>query len=368
MTPNFQFVLYDLDGAQLGEVYGATERTLSLPLTHIPTASFKIPLAHTLAQTLLDTDTILVVLYTDRNGSKSVVFSGPVMGVSEEADALDQTLAVAATGGVSILAHRVAGASKSGLFFSGGIGSPATGGVPIAILNHVNLAGYTGIEPGTSGGSTHTNAFTVRYRIALDAISEYQASTGDFEFYVAPMAPTNVGKAWPQIGTLHTPNAVGSDKSASVVLEYGTGRASIAEYQRVVSRDGLATKGYIAPGGWPDTPEDLVTATGAAAMAAHGLRETIVPDPALTDATLRQQLVDYHVAVRKNPRQLITFTTTRNAVPSPIMDYATGDYIRTRAVVGASVRFDTVLRVWGMTLSVDENGNVATDLELVIPA
>jgi hypothetical protein len=77
--------------------------------------------------------------------------------------------------------------------------------------------------------------------------------------------------------------------------------------------------------------------------------------------------VNFHVAIRKNPRVITTVTPVANARPSPISDFTSGDTIRARAVVNGSVRFDQQFRIWGMSFDIDDMGNEKCELELVMP-
>ncbi len=82
---------------------------------------------------------------------------------------------------------------------------------------------------------------------------------------------------------------------------------------------------------------------------------------------IRTGIVDYHLAYRKNPRQIINFKPAVNARPAPFVDYNVGDFVRARATVNGVLRFDATFRVWGVTFDIDVNGNENVDLELVTP-
>ena len=103
------------------------------------------------------------------------------------------------------------------------------------------------------------------------------------------------------------------------------------------------------------------------AITNRGLYEEVVNDAGVLDDALRGKIGDFHVGLRKQPRERILFKPAVNARPAALVDYQPGDTVRARAVVRGNLRFDALFRIWGITFDVDENGNENVELELVQP-
>lgn len=368
-APKFQYILTDLSGVTLGEVAQADDRKVSLPLLRLPTAQFKMPLWHSLADTVLNTDTLLKVYrWTAADNTKRLLFNGPVISAEEVGENLTQSIAVNAAGPFWRLGKRLIGTTKAG-YSQGLTGAVDLGQIMQNLLLAANGVEYTGIAQGTLTASVSGVGGPWHLKPIAECIAELTTGLNSPEFEIVPTEPTGVGQPWPQIGTMNVAPLIGGVNRPDAILEYGTPRANVAEYKRAITRDGILTKGYISLNGWPDGAgaADVLTSTDSAARTARGLLESVVPDGGITYDSLRQLLVDEHIRIRKNPKQVITFVPAMNARPAPYVDYNVGDFVRARAVVRGSVRFDAMFRIWGITFNVDKNGNEKIELELVMP-
>lgn len=363
--PTWTFILTDLNGAVLGELIGATNQTISLPLNRVPTVSFQLPLWHPLGDTVLTQDALVKVYRRDILGTQRLVFCGPLTDSEENGDALNQSIAATASGPFIRLTNgRVIGTTKAGIKF------PASGTASYAviaqqIITTANGSGYTGIENGTITGTIASGAVGPYYlKNPGEALAEISSGINTFDWEIAPTEPTNVGKAWPQIGTFNAYNLLGQQRP-NAILEYGTPRANVTGYDRKVART-YANSVIVPTSGWPDgTALDLITRTDATSITNRGLWEVVANDAGVVDTTLRQKIGDEHLKYRKDPHQIVTFTPAVNTRPAIFTDYIVGDWIRARAVVRSSVRFDSMFRIWGATFSLDQNGNESLDLQLV---
>ena len=362
-----QFLLTDLNGNVHGEIQNASERKVVLPHLRVPTASFRIPLWHEWATTLMDTECLLRVYRTDPvTNVRSLAFHGPVISPEENGDETSQTVAVTAVGPYWRLLRRFLGKTKAGIAWP----DQDLGLTAHNILDTINGEHYTGIAKGTRTASINGVYGPVWLKNAAEAISELASGLSSFELAVVPSEPgaTGVG-GWPTIGTMDIAPIIGSSKP-DAIFEYGTAQGNVNGYSRKVDREGLANRVVISVSGWPDTPEggrNLIVRDDATSIAARGLYEAIAPDGGVLDDTLRTSVADFHLAVRKQPRQQITFKPKRNARPAPLIDYNVGDTVRARAVVRGILRFDALFRIWGITFDVDPNGNENVELELVMP-
>lgn len=373
----WQFILTDLQGVVQGEITNADERRVALPHMRVPSASFRIPLYHHLVDTILSTDCLVRAYRTDNNtGQRDLAFHGPIVSAEESAGGDGQMIGCTAAGPFWRLTKRLIPGStaKSGISF----GTPDAvdlGSIAHSILTDVNAASFTGISTGSWASSMTGSVGPWWLKNAAEGITELTLGLNSFEFVTTPTEPTNVAAAWPQIATLDVAPIIGQTRS-DAIFEYGTGKANVQGYQRQVSRDGLLNKAWVNVNGWPDgLPKDgsgnvlydLLSRQDSASITARGLFEEVVNDAGVTNTALRESIGDFHVSIRKDPRQIITFNPVVNARPAPFVDYKVGDTVRARAVVRGTVRFDALFRIWGLAFTVDKDGNENVELELVVP-
>jgi hypothetical protein len=371
-----QFIVTDLYGVQIGEVRQATDRQVILPHLRTPTASFKLPLWSPLAATIMDTDTLLKCYWLDPStGTRTLIFNGPVVSAQETGEGGAQSIAVNATGPFWRLSRRLIPGStnKTGVGYGSPTGLLDLGNIARTIISDTNGVQFSGIELGTQSNSTSGFIGKWYLKNVAEAIAELAAGLNSFEFRVRPTEPTARANPqnWPRIGLFDCAPIIGTSRP-DAVFEYGTTRANVQTYSRTVDRTTMLTKAFCSVQGWPDQVErdsaniekyHLVTST-TSNTGTRGLFEEVVNDAGVLDDGLRQKIADFHIAVRKVPRQQIIFTPSVNARPAPFADYDVGDTVRARAIVSDSVRFDALFRIWGITINVDENGNESVDLEL----
>lgn len=384
----WQFILTDLYGTAHGEVTQADERNVSLPHMRVPTASFKLPLWHPLANTVLQTDCLLKCYRTDlRTGVRRLAFHGPVISAEEVGENLSQSISVTAAGPFWRLAKRIIpGSDAVGGYGYGTEAAPEyLGRIAHVILTSTNgiANGYTGIESGSLTTSM-ANPFGAGTLImaqgavgpyylknVAEAVAELSAGLDSFEYIIRPDEAAYPAGSFPRIAFMDIAPIVGQNRP-DAIFEYGTPRANVASYSRSVSRDNLLTRAIVSVQGWPDSPP-IDPATSAAYdlrrldsdnQATRGLFEEVVSDAGVIENDLRDSIGNYHLKFRKDPRQIITFKPAQNAKPSPFTDYEVGDMVRARAVVRGSLRFDALFRIWGLSFAVDKNGNENVELEL----
>jgi hypothetical protein len=366
-APLWQFILTDLNGGVIGELRNAAERKIVLPHQRIPTCAFRIPLWHPYADTLMNDDNMVKAYRTDPiTGIRRLVFHGPVVN-AEETGEQQQTIQVSAAGPYWRLMRRFIGKNKAGVAFA----TQDLGLTAHSVLDIANGEDYTGIAKGTRVNSINGTYGPVWVKNAAEAIAELSAGLNSFEIGFTTTEAVQVGGVggWPKIAEMHLAPIIGITRP-DAIFEYGTTRANVASYTRKSDREGRANRAIISVAGWPDAPElghDLIVRQDNASIAAAGLHEAVVSDGGVIDDALRTSIADFHITLRKNPRQQITFKPARNARPAPLVDYNVGDTVRARAVVRGNTRFDALFRIWGITFDVDQNGNENAELELVMP-
>lgn len=370
----WEFILTDLNGNVHGEIRNATERKVVLPHMRVPSATFNIPLSHTLANTVMDTDTLLKCYRTNElTSAKTLAFIGPVVSAEETTSDSNQaqTIAVVASSPFWRVSKRVIGKTKAGFVW----GNPTPADLGLAahqILDTINGEGFTGVGKGTRAAVTTGSFGPWHMKNAAEAIAELSAGVNSFEFVVDPIEPQSepggVG-GWPRIGNLRIAPVIGSLKP-DAIFEYGTTKANVSGYSRAINREGMITRAVISVAGWPETPPTgklPITVNDTTAQGTRGLFEEVIDDASIVDDTLRTQLATFHVTHRKKPREIVTFNPVINAKPTPLVDFMPGDTVQGIANVGGSVRFNAQFRIWGITFAVDQNGNENVELELVRP-
>ncbi len=374
----WEFVLTDLNGNVHGEVRNADERKVILPHMRVPSATFKVPLSHYLADTIMDTDTLLKCYrLNELTSTKTLAFNGPVVSAEESTSDANNShsIAVVAAAPFWRVTKRLIGKTVAG--FSWGIPTAADLGLAAhTILDTINGESFTGIGKGTRGAVTTGSFGPWHLKPAAEAIAELSSGVNSFEFVVDPIEPQaepgGVG-GWPRIGNMRIATTIGAAKP-DAIFEFGTTKANVGAYSRSINREGMITRAHISVSGWPTTPpvvagvaKTLITRSDSGLIASRGLFEDLVDDASIIDDQLRTDVADFHLLHRKNPREIVTFEPAINAKPTALVDYMPGDTVRGIARVGGSVRFDASFRIWGVTFNVDQNGNEKIELELVRP-
>lgn len=358
----YRFEASTLTGQALGAVERFTgDRTVSFGLSRPTTCSFTLRLDDELVD-ILQRDPCRIRVY-DTNRSPSLV--GHLDLVDDEE--------VAREGGLStvqfncsdqwwLLANRYFGTTRTGYSQGTALAPVERGAIAKAILDALNTVRETGLRSNASvvpAGSTYVAGWT--FKQAAEAFSELASTLDGFEWVIDPIEYT-AGK----VGDFKTYGALGIYQE-NAAFEYGDGRLNVQSYRSPRTRQTQANKAYSLPSGWPDnTAESYVFQFDQPSIDKWLLVEDVVPGDLV--AQLRQQLVDEHVRVRKEPRKLWEFEpilqTGDDDIRVPVfgVDYDVGDLVplRIKVRVGGELvtRFDGVVRVFQVTVTIDPEGNV----------
>jgi hypothetical protein len=389
------FQLAARDGQPLGELRNATSRSLNFPLNRTPRLTFSVDAAHPHATKFLDTDLILVKAYDDTTGEKTLRFCGPVTGYQKVRNSDGGKLAVVCAGVQWRLDRRLLGQSPTGTTFGTSsvtrLDRGEMMGRAIDALNsgeNINIftqADDTGIRRGTITPSSTTFVSDWRYKPSSEAFVELASTLDGPDWEIVPVEPAHDATGV-QIGALNVSAAIGSLKP-NAVFEFGTGRYNVAEWNDIGDATTIADRAVNLPPGFPDNAtDDVVAWQDDVQRAARGLYEVVVSSDVQT-ADLRTKLVQSTVAVRGRPRRVIAFSPVaedsslpieQRRVPRLFTDYIVGDTIPFRAVehfpvydVGGTVvdtvghkTADELMRVFGATIDLDDNGTASTTLVL----
>lgn len=240
------------------------------------------------------------------------------------------------------------------------------------------------IRPGDSKGQLNISGGPWNAKFTAEAVNELCNMAG-YDFVVDPIFPpqttynnagsnvaalTNV----PKIGRLRlVPSSSaptpGARTSQPPIFEYGTTRANVSSYSMKMDRDEQANSVYVPRVGFPEPgylgTDPLVNSTNPTAIAAFGLLQAWVEPGDIYLSSFRTSLANTQRDLRMGPRRRVTFTPARNNVVQPFVDYNIGDWLRFRAFNGSELRFDIMVRIWAMDVSIDDTGNESVTVTTV---
>lgn len=362
IVPVWEFLLTDLSGNTLGELTNADTRQVNLPLNRVPTATCRIPTTHYLAPYVTDPAfDCLVKCY--RNGT--LVFIGPVVSGQEASDGKSSSIVITASSPLWRLNYRLLGVSSAGTAYGTQAVPVNLGAMVTFALATANTQGYTGISDGTYAVTSTGAVGTYFFKPVLEAITEIGTSATGYDFEAAPMEPTNIGQPWPQIAAMNASDLIGTVKPG-VVFEYGTGVANVIAYSNAVTRDGMLNSGYMEQPA-AASHAGIIGTFDAPSITARGAFHGLVDNGGAEWDILRNALLNQNIAVRKNPRQIVSFTPAPNTVPRPLIEYIVGDTVRARIMHNSVMRLDKMMRVYGIQFDIDKQSNESPTLTLIAP-
>lgn len=383
-------------GVNNGELRNATNRSFRFPHLRTPTVQFVVDATHPKAPVLADCDKVILAVYDDSTGSKTLVMQGPITGLEKTRNAQGGTLAVTASGVQWRLDRRQIGKNNTGATFgTSSLSLLDRGEIMGRIVDALNAgdatnvitdAGDTGIRRGTITASSSTYIKDWRYKPAGEAMGELAGTLDGGEWVVRPVEPVT-DAAGVQLGALDVAPMIGTVQP-NVAFEFGTGHHNVAEWKDITDASALCNSAVSLPAGFPDNATDPVLAwTDATSIADRGLHEAVISGDVVTQ-DLRTKLIQNAVRLRKIPRRIISFTpvaedsslpVAERRVPRLFADYSVGDTVRFRAVERFPV-FDTLgtvldtvavqtvdllMRVFVAQVDLDDNGVASTQLTLI---
>ncbi len=363
----WRFVLTDQNYYPIGEILNAQDRQVTLPLNKLDTLSFKVRLDNPLSS-LLASCAGFIKAY--RNNV--LIFFGPIISTEEVCDSSTQSLAIVAAGAGWVLTKRLAGKNASGVAYPG-IDRVLVADAAIQAADLESTTGISGTSDLTLSGSL-INYTIGPFRPVSEVITELATTLDGFDWRFIPIENTSLtGNArifvQQSVAQFVAAPLIGQERP-NAVFEWGSNSAAnCVSYRRTLSRDAQATRVWNNTANGPDAPGyPTVYGFDEDAQEQWGLLEDLVEAPDLLDISMRQALVNEHVRVRKNPRQLIDIqpasSSSSRRAPDFGVDFTVGDRVRGRAVYGRGVRFDAALRVWAAMFDIDAAGTERITLTL----
>lgn len=375
-------LLDDLLGNAVGEVAKPYDRRISFRMRRLATQSFRVRLDDPLADPLLE-GRVLAKTYEGIEGAWDLRFVGDVVTAEEKGSESDKRVEVACADPFGRLSRRLIGK------YQGGFSRPVAqdrGLTVFELLAQANAEGDTGIRQGTLEGSASDIAGPWAFKPFAETVAELAAPLDGFDWRMRAVEPFLDSAGYPHprpvVGYLDIAPFFGALRP-DAIFEYGTGRKNVRDYNRAVTKEGLANAAYSLPPGYPESayptaeqlaagqiPLNVQSNSDPVAADEWGLNEVVVPSDVTSD-DLRAQLAIAHVQIRKTPRQIITFDPVREdvgvQVPQFKQDYDVGDLVPFRAInpETGSVRVDAVMRIYGVDVSIESEGQEQMTLTLV---
>lgn len=345
----WRFVLTDKSFIPLGEILNAYSRHVVLPLNKLATASMRVRLDNPLADELLGCKGWIKGY---RQGQ--LEYFGPVISAEETADEQGAGVAINSVDAGWVFQKRLVGKSTTGTAFT----STDRAQIVKSLIQTADAEDNTHISTtalAISAGSAVT--YTAGpYVTLMETLTTLSTGVDSFDWRIQPIDNFINGTVTDQkVGAFQAAPVIGQ-QMPNAVFEYGYGRANIQSYSRQTTRDTSANKVYHMTNAGPSS---VMSAIDSSSISDLGLLEALVQAD-LLDATMRAQLLNEHLRVRKQPRSTVTWVPQIDPrgtrTPQFGHDYDLGDRVRGRAVYAGRVRFDGWFRVWGADFNIEDNG------------
>src|SRR5512146_2418232 len=174
----YTFVLCKSNGEAIGELRNCTERSLTLSINRVSTASFGILSSNPLLLNLFSEDTLLQVWDEGTLRFYGYVLT-PELSTGTEGFL---TIKVNAVSPAWRLTRRVLGQSKGGTEYTGDKAAASK-----TMIDELNAAGETGIKTAAvESGSTGTY-IAGPYKVALQCINDLAHGLDGFDWYMMPL-------------------------------------------------------------------------------------------------------------------------------------------------------------------------------------
>jgi hypothetical protein len=351
----YTFVLCKANGERIGELRNCTERSVTLSINRVSTASFGILGSNPLLLNLFAEDTLLQVWEDGELRFYGYVLT-PELSMNDTNTPI--TIKVNAVCPAWRLTRRVLGQSKGGTNYTGDKAAATK-----TMIDELNAAGETGIKTTTvESGSTGTY-IAGPYKTALQCINDLAHGFDGFDWYMMPLFNEE-----PKLVTYEAKAVYGSVQKA--VMEFGSGAKNVRQLSFLRDNSNLTNRAFHLPDGGLDEEGAVVrTKEDATSIAAHGLFEEVTEGFGLTDTALRDEWLSEVIRVKKNSRFVVSATLDiddgTGRVPKFGTDFFVGDFVSARAMVENVTLFNGRVRVYQVKIDLDSNGT-ATVIPVLI--
>lgn len=344
-APRWKFILANSsDMSIIGELVNARNKSLDLALNKPGTARFQLSITDAMAP-YINEEITCVLAY--RN--ETCLWSGPVWTVSESLP--EDTLDVGCVGWFQELNE------ARELHTNVSYAETDSGVIAFSLIDILNVqepTHQTRIIKGTSMSSQNrTRDYQVGQKVG-SLIQELSDIEAGYDFSVDPLTrELNIYYNNVKVGT--TIYGIGEDRPNTVFgLDWGPDNLQSLKRESDTSklRNRIYARGKFSTIEADDEPsQDL-----------YGVFEETVVLTDVVEDTILGAYANATVLFRKDPSRVISFVPAQfsnntDNVPEPFVDYNIGDIIYIGANRGRLIIERQAIRVFGMTIGIDEEGN-----------
>jgi hypothetical protein len=352
-----------LNGVQVAEIDNASEREVTHLLARTNTVSFQVPSSSPLTQYLASTKLLIRAWW-----GSTLRFNGQIISYNRVADGNQRSLSVVAADPSWVFAKRLIGKNGG----AGRVFSPAqdAGLMAKTLIDEANAEWGTRVRTGVQPYLAGSSGVYVSgpFKPLSEAIMDLSVGKYGFDWTIVPTVYQPATATWADWRGVPVQGSYQTDTVFHYIEGGGGNMKSIKDS---VEKTTQATRVYHFTEFGPDAAGvPTVSAQDNTAIADDGLYEDLA-QAQLYDQTLRQNLVNSHVQLRKQPRRIVTFSPQDYDPNSPAgvpvfgVDYGLGDVVRARAEDEHGLWFDGYFRVYGWTAKPTAEGLETGDLVLV---
>lgn len=373
------FVATDMSGNTTtggGQILNTANKQYAYNKNAGRTVQFDMDIANPRGNFIMNND-CLIKFYrrTKVSGVKQLMMVGDVIQAQEAASGDSGSITVVAADPYWRLQRRLLGMGVDTIgrgvgYQDGNVTSLQDNAAVLADIiintNTIFPTGLGGVVTVVSATGFNTYIGPVYAQNVGDMVQQIFSTTGSPDFEIAPLEPSGV---MPNtiIGHFNVYGAGLGQARPNCVWEYGTGKRNMSGYGRLKSKDGLCNQAFSPPQGFPDVGaagDTMIVQQDSTSINAIGLYQDIVQSD-VTSIGLRTVLAQEYVAVRKQARQQITLTPSVDNPQDYNVDYQVGDTVTARAYVNGQYRFNGSARVYGVSITLDQNDAETVAITLI---
>lgn len=338
----------------------ASNKTLQMVLNRPGSLSFSIPLNDPqCAEIEVLTTSIQAHRYSTLTGGYELIWSGPVWSLEESIS--DEKLNVNAVGWFELLNHRYLRYEKS--YTSG---SQTAGGIALDLLDIANnqkdgnISGAfpdgdgttrpTGIVVGTNTDTQIRTRIYPKWQNIGQAIIEWSDIENGYDFEIHP--EYKIMNVYPSA----FPSTLRRDRP-EVQFGFNWGPHNLLQFNITTESAELVNSQFAI------NQFSSALSQNTSSMNLYGIFENVQQLTEVNDTDVLQAYANGEVAIKSFAKVIYSilpqpYDSTLNNIPEPFVDYRLGDHVYVSAIYPPRINVDKqAVRVYAMTISVDENGS-----------
>jgi hypothetical protein len=270
--------------------------------------------------------------------NNTLVWSGPIWTIEESLPS--NTMNIACVGWFEILNKRFLSADTT--YTTTDAGAIASG-----LLANANAQGATNITMGQIESSQPRTRSYKKYQEIGQEIHALSQIEAGYDYYVTPDTREL---------NIYYSNIVGNiygkgQNLPNQILGYNFGKNNVANITRTYDASLLVNKQHVI-----GASNTTGVVSDTASINTYGIHEGLASLTEVTDTTILSAYAQGEVAVKRTPRVIYRVTPKPQSI-MPFSDFDLGDVIYLTAKFGNRFNVENqAIRVYGMTIDIDENG------------